>query len=282
MKRMGANSLRTSHYPYSEEMMRLCDREGIVVIDETTGVGIMESFNFDVSAVGDPNFTDNTFTTLDTTQAHEQVIRELIARDKNHACVVMWSIANEPASYSPGAYEYFKPLFDLARELDPHIRPLTLVQIMMSMPHTDKTTDLVDVICLNRYLGWYLSHGDLETAEGQVRAELLEWTEKYPDKPIMYTEYGADTVAGIHSMEATPFSEEFQEDYYEMNHRVFDEFDNFIGEQLWNFADFQTKLGLNRIQGNKKGIFTRERQPKMAVRSIARRWNNIPNFDYKA
>ena len=34
LKWQGANSFRTSHYPYSEEMMRLCDREGIVVIDE--------------------------------------------------------------------------------------------------------------------------------------------------------------------------------------------------------------------------------------------------------
>ena len=41
MKEMGANSFRTSHYPYSEEMMRLCDREGIVVIDETPAVGLM-------------------------------------------------------------------------------------------------------------------------------------------------------------------------------------------------------------------------------------------------
>ena len=41
MKKMGANSFRTSHYPYSEEMMRLCDREGIVVIDETPAVGLM-------------------------------------------------------------------------------------------------------------------------------------------------------------------------------------------------------------------------------------------------
>ena len=40
MKEMGANSFRTSHYPYSEEMMRLCDREGIVVIDETPAVGL--------------------------------------------------------------------------------------------------------------------------------------------------------------------------------------------------------------------------------------------------
>ena len=39
MKWIGANSFRTAHYPYSEEMMRLADEQGIVVIDETTAVG---------------------------------------------------------------------------------------------------------------------------------------------------------------------------------------------------------------------------------------------------
>ena len=37
---LNANSFRTSHYPYAEEMYQLCDREGIVVIDETPAVGI--------------------------------------------------------------------------------------------------------------------------------------------------------------------------------------------------------------------------------------------------
>ena len=40
LKWMGANSFRTSHYPYAEEMLALCDREGIVVIDETPAVGL--------------------------------------------------------------------------------------------------------------------------------------------------------------------------------------------------------------------------------------------------
>ena len=44
MKWQGANSFRTSHYPYSEEMMRLCDQEGIVVIDETPAVGVHLNF----------------------------------------------------------------------------------------------------------------------------------------------------------------------------------------------------------------------------------------------
>lgn len=278
MKEMGANSFRTSHYPYSEEMMRLCDREGIVVIDETPAVGLFENFGFSLSPDKD---TQSTWKTLKTTEAHEQVIRELIARDKNHACVVMWSIANEPASHVQGAHDYFEPLFNLAREIDPQKRPCTLVNIMMATPKEDKCSDLVDVIALNRYYGWYMQTGDLKQAEEKTREELLQWQEKYPDKPIMYTEYGADTVAGFHSPYGEPFSEEYQEDYYRMNSKVFDEIPNFVGEQLWNFADFQTKFGIMRVQGNKKGIFTRSREPKMVVRYLSSRWNNIPDFGYK-
>ena len=142
MKEMGANSFRTSHYPYSEEMMRLCDREGIVVIDETTAVGLMLSFNFDISILEKGGeFDDDTWKELKTAQAHQQVIRELIDRDKNHACVVMWSIANEAATYSKGSYEYFEPIFNLARELDPQKRPLTYINMMMVTPKADKCTD---------------------------------------------------------------------------------------------------------------------------------------------
>lgn len=283
MKTMGANSFRTSHYPYSEEMMRLCDREGIVVIDETPAVGLMASFNFDVSILeSEGEFKDETWEIMNTKEAHEQVIRELIQRDKNHACVVMWSISNEAATYGEGSREYFEPLFKLARELDPQKRPLTNVNIMMATPETDKCADLYDVIALNRYYGWYVKTGDLKEAEEATRKELLAWQEKYPEKPIMYTEYGADTVAGFHSPYGEPFSEEFQEDYYRMNSKVFDEISNFVGEQLWNFADFQTKFGIMRVQGNKKGVFTREREPKMVVRYLSERWNSIPNFGYKS
>ena len=278
MKEMGANSFRTSHYPYSEEMMRLCDREGIVVIDETPAVGLFHGFGFNLS--GDKK-TSDTWNVLQTAEAHQQIIRELIGRDKNHACVVMWSIANEAATHVEGAHEYFEPLFKLARELDPQNRPCTYINIMMATPKEDKCSDLVDVIALNRYYGWYMQTGDLKAAEKETRKELLEWQEKYPDKPIMYTEYGADTVAGFHSSYGEPFSEEYQEDYYRMNSKVFDEIPNFVGEQLWNFADFQTKFGIMRVQGNKKGIFTRSREPKMVVRYLSNRWKNIPNFGYK-
>ena len=281
MKKMGANSFRTSHYPYAEEMMRLCDREGIVVTDETTAVGVFHEFSAILESSDEPA-KDTTFEVMETAEAHCQVIKELIARDKNHACVVIWSIANEPAQHALGAYEYFKPLMDLARELDPQKRPLTIVNIFYATPENDLCTELVDVISLNRYYGWYLGLGDLETAAKNTYNELKLWNEKHPDKPVMYTEYGVDTVSGLHSNDNAPYTEEFQLAYYEMNHRIFDQMPHFIGEQLWNFADFQTKYDqLVRIQGNKKGVFTRSRKPKMVVNHLTERWNEIPDFNYK-
>ena len=150
MKWQGANSFRTSHYPYSEEMMRLCDAEGIVVIDETTAVGVNLKFGGGANFGGEHVSTFDPVHGVQTQEIHKQVIRDLVARDKNHACVVMWSIANEPDSASEGAYEYFKPLYDFARELDPQKRPCTLASVQGTTPQNDCSAKLSDVICLNR------------------------------------------------------------------------------------------------------------------------------------
>ena len=280
MKWQGANSFRTSHYPYSEEMMRLCDEEGFVVIDETTAVGLNLQFG------GGANFNGQKVSTFDkehgvqTQEHHKEVIRDLISRDKNHACVVMWSIANEPDSAAEGAYEYFAPLYALARELDPQKRPCTLVSVQIATsPETDCSSKLSDVICLNRYYGWYFGGPDLEGAENALRSELDQW--KKIGKPVIFTEYGADTVMGFHDITPVMYTEEYQVEYYKMNNRVFDQYDFVIGEQAWNFADFATSQSMLRVQGNKKGLFTRDRKPKLAAHYFKERWNNIPNFDYK-
>jgi beta-glucuronidase len=278
MKWMGANSFRTSHYPYSEEIMRLADREGIVVIDEVPGVGL--HLNFMAVAFGVGKRRD-TWKELKTFEHHKDVIRELIARDKNNPSVVMWCLANEAATEEEGAYEYFKPLYDLAKELDPQKRPVTIVYEKMSSPQSAKVSDLIDVIALNRYYGWYIEGGNLAVAKKMLRSELQEWEKRCPNKPIMFTEYGADTVAGLHDATPVLFTEEYQVEYYKANHEVFDEFSNFIGEQAWNFADFATSQGIMRVQGNKKGIFTRDRKPKLAAHALRQRWLSIPDFGYK-
>ncbi len=278
LKWMGANSFRTSHYPYSEEIMRLADRAGIVVIDEVPAVGLHLNFGAVLNGL---SRSHNTWEELHTAEHHAQMIRELIARDKNHPCVVMWSIANEPASEEDGAYEYFAPLVELARALDPQKRPITIVTHLMATPTTCKVATLVDVLALNRYYGWYVQGGQLEAAKVHLHAELTAWNQVMPGKPIMFTEYGADTVAGLHDTLPTMFSEEYQIACLKANHEVMDTFANFIGEQVWNFADFQTSQSIIRVQGNKKGVFTRERKPKMAAHMLRARWMAIPDFGYK-
>lgn len=268
MKWLGANSFRTSHYPYAEEMLNLCDRLGIVVIDETTAVGL----NFSAGDRGYDKFR--------TKEHHAQVIRDLIARDKNHPCVVVWSLANEPDTEKQPekARDYFMPLYLLAHECDPQNRPVTLV-ICQNDYTKDLTAPMMDMVCANRYYGWYVFGGDLDAAERAMREEMKYW--KSLGKPWMITEYGADTVAGIHMATPNMFSEEYQLEYYKTMNKVLDECDFVTGEHTWNFADFATVQGTLRVDGNKKGMFTRERRPKLAAHYFRKRWHEIPDFGYK-
>ncbi|BCS80128.1 beta-glucuronidase [Anaerocellum diazotrophicum] len=263
LKWIGANSFRTSHYPYAEEILNLADEQGILIIDEAPAVG-MNFFNKNEKVFCKDRVNEETL------KHHIQVIRELIARDKNHPCVIMWSVANEAATYEEEAYEYFKKVVDEVKKLD-STRPVTIVE--SSFPDETKVGSLVDVICVNRYYSWYTDCGKLDLIEFQLEKELKRWYELFK-KPIIVSEYGADTIAGFHSDPPVMFSEEYQCEMLERFHRVFDRLDFVVGEHVWNFADFATKQAVHRVMGNRKGVFTRQRQPKMAAFLLKKRWQN--------
>ena len=256
---LNANVLRMSHYPYAEEVYALCDREGILVIDETPAVGI---------GAGDRLDPYKAFPLFDY---HAQVLADMIARDKNHPCVILWSLGNEPDTehFPQSAYDYWRPLYELAHRLDPQSRPVTLVCCQ-----NDYTRDLItrtmDVVCVNRYYGWYNLSGDLETAKYALNLELDFW--ETIDKPLILSEYGADTISGLHGVSPEMFSEEFQAEYYEAIGECLDARDFVVGELPWVFADFSTQQGPMRAGGNRKGLFTRDRQPKLAAHVLRRRW----------
>lgn len=261
LKWIGANSFRTSHYPYSEEHMKLADREGFVVIDEVPAVGMC--FWDGKSVFGGDRVNDQTLS------HHKDMLEEMYERDKNHPCVVMWSIANEAATHEEGAVPYFKAVADKMRSLD-DTRPITIVHTTGA--DGDKISQWVDVICVNRYYAWYTDHSHIEVIGRQLELEMNKWHERY-NKPIILSEYGADTIAGYHKLPAVAFTEEFQCEYLNEYHKKFDELDFMIGEHVWAYCDFQTKQGLNRVDGNKKGVFTRNRQPKTAAFLLKKRWN---------
>lgn len=270
MKWTGANSFRTSHYPYAEDVLDYADRHGWVVIDETPAVGLNLNIGGGIFGSGMKKTFSEDFANDRTQAAHKQVLRELVQRDKNHPCVVMWCITNEPGSGEEGSREYFEPLVKLTRELD-STRPVTYTNLTMVPPEAEKIADLFDVIGLNRYYGWYEYTGDLESAEKKLEQELRIWEKKFA-RPLLMLEYGTDTVAGLHSTGDLPWSEEYQSAFYDMSHRVFDRIEAIRGEQVWNFADFSTGPAIFRVDGNKKGVFTRDRRPKQAAHTLRKRW----------
>jgi beta-glucuronidase len=249
LKWLGANSFRTSHYPYAEAVLDYADGQGIVIIDETPAVGLNTGLGGGIFGdQGYPTFSPGTINDA-TQQVHARVIPELVARDKNHPSVVIWSIANEPESDTEGAENYFKPLFDVARDADP-TRPVGFVNVMLAPYGTCRVSQFADVLMLNRYYGWYVHTGDLANAELAWTNELNGWASE--NKPIIITEYGADTYPGLHSVTVEPWTEEYQQAYLDMNHRVFDNVDAVVGEQVWAFADFMTTSGIMRVGGSKK------------------------------
>lgn len=272
LKWIGANSLRTSHYPYAEDVMDYADRNGFLVIDETPAVGLNMGLGGGIfGSQGYQTYSPETIND-ETREVHAQVIRDLVARDKNHPSVIIWSIANEPESDTEGAENYFRPLFEVARECD-DTRPVGFVNVMLAPHGKCRVSQFADVIMLNRYYGWYVNTGDLAGAEQAMRAETAGWCSE--GKPVIFTEYGADTYPGLHQLPGQPWSEEYQVDYLDVQHTIFDEFDEIVGEQMWNFADFMTTPGIMRVGGNKKGAFTRDREPKMAAHLLRRRWTSV-------
>lgn len=247
---INANSYRTTHYPYSEELIQLADEQGILLISEAPAVSI----NFD-------------YVNERTLEAHLEVLAELIERDRNYPSVIMWSVANEATTNRPEAIPYFKRLSELVRSMD-STRPVTMVTCKAE---EDMVMEFFDVVGVNLYPGWYHLPGQVAEAKVDLRNTLEKMYARFK-KPICITEFGADTLAGLHSLPAEQWSEEYQVELVMGLIEVMRELDYVVGEHLWNFADFRTAQNFVRVGGNKKGIFTRDRQPKMVAHFLRKLW----------
>ena len=268
MKWTGANSFRTSHYPYDEAFLRMADREGFLVIDETPAVGLY--FHGDTSELAMRQLMC------------KQYIDEMITRDKNHPSVIMWCIANEPfpaslgltgdaegRKASPESITMFKELFTQVKKMD-NTRPATLVGVMGGPA---EWVGLGDVICLNRYYGWYTHSGDMAGGARLLGMELDGLHRRF-NKPIIITEFGADTYPGMHAVQPEMFTEEFQTAFIKGYLDIAEQRDFVVGMHIWAFSDFKTSQAIMRIGGiNYKGVFTRDRKPKAAAHYLRSRWN---------
>jgi len=118
----------------------------------------------------------------------------------------------------------------------------------------------------------------LELINYQLTNDIRNWR-SVRNKPIIVTEYGADTLPGYHQNPSFIWTEEYQTDLMIENFKAFDTVrieDGYLaGELIWNFADFMTKQDYTRAVGNHKGIFTRQRQPKSSAHLMRKRYLDL-------
>ncbi len=278
MKWNGANAFRTFQYPHDEEVYRLADEEGFIVINELPAYGLElpkpNRFQPDLAKGLEP-FFERENVQKHTKAHHLNVLNELIARDKNYASVCVWSVMNEPDTGSEAFTPYAEEIIQQAKELDVQNRPVTILFKASSLDEKPELTDLVDIVAVNEYYGWDgEDQGGYELSDAlyDLSEKLNDWTAH--NKPVFITGYGAEAFQGEMKLPSVQWSEDYQGEVLKAQHELFDEHKAIRGEFVWSFSDYQTPEGLTAIDGNSSGVFTDDRQPKTSAYVLKTRWEN--------
>ncbi len=142
LKAMGCNGIRSSHYPPAPEFLDLCDRMGLVVMDENFDEWRMGKF-----AYGYHDYFDE-WAVADTVS--------MVRRDRHHPSVVIWSVGNEiPEQTVPGGVEILNRLIEVVHREDP-TRPVTSAcdNIAAHIPATEAFLEALDVVGYNYVDRW--------------------------------------------------------------------------------------------------------------------------------
>ena len=260
IKAAGYNCIRGSHYPQSSDFLNMCDRLGMLVWEETLGWGNTEE-----------SLTDELF---QQRQLHEAEL--MAAKSHNHPSVIMWGFLNECVSDVPSARLLIGKLADSLRKID-RSRPVTFATCR---PLNDCCLDLVDIISINTYPGWYTMEFNQffePEAIDKTLAELVEFasTAKLANKPLLISEIGAEATLGVRGGQR--WSEDYQADLQEYVMQYIMQHPRFSGVMLWQYCDARTYISYNsqwRANGfNRKGLVDEHRQPKEAWRRLSKLLN---------
>lgn len=254
IKEMGANVIRTAHYPQDPEVYKICDELGLLVWTEV------------------PVINDVT----DTDAYHEvslQMQREQILQFFNHPSIVMWGYMNEifirlvfnNEMTEEEKEAKIKTSVELAEKLEKETKKLDPNRLSVMALHEDELynesgiADIPDVIGWNLYFGWYSpgleSFGDF----------LDEQHKRYPNRPLFISEYGPGADSRIQTDDPKPW--DYSEAYQLKLHRSYlnqvQERDYVFGMTAWNFADFGSSFRQDsRPYINQKGLVNIDRSKK--------------------
>lgn len=253
---LGANSVRTAHYPNDEVFLDLCDEMGILVWEENHARGLTEEM------IRNPNFE----------RQAEQVIREMIPAHYNHPSIYIWGILNECASDTEYGRECYRRQFELIRELDSS-RPCSFASCKFK---TDISFGLPDVVSYNIYPLWY--H---DTPVSEYLNDLYTWVQEETEgagKPFLITEIGAGGLYGYRNPQHSKWTEEYQAMALEKQIRGVLGYKDCVGVYIWQFCDIRISdewfYGRPRTMNN-KGIVDEYRRRKLCYDVVKRLYHEL-------
>jgi beta-glucuronidase len=241
-KELGCNFVRLAHYPHDESMLRAADRMGLLVWSENPVYWALQFDNPKVYAKA------------------QQQLDEEIGTSRNHAAIVLWSMANETPNNEARTH-FIEALASHARELDPS-RLITAALLVRGEGHTkiidDPLGKALDVIGFNEYIGWYEQHPET--------ADVTDWRIDYR-KPLIVSEFGGGAKAGLHGGDEERWTEEYQANIYRHQFGMLNRIPQLRGMSPWILMDFRSpNRPLAGIQDefNRKGLISEQGEKKKA------------------
>jgi len=241
-KELGCNFVRLAHYPHAESMLRAADRMGILVWSENPVYWALQFDNSKVLAKA------------------EQQLDEEIGTSRNHAAIILWSMANETPN-TPARTQFIETLAVRARSLDA-TRLITAALLVRADGHTKVVDDplgkSLDVIGINEYIGWYEGHPET--------ADTTAWRIDY-QKPLIVSEFGGGAKAGLHGNENERWTEEYQANIFKHQLLMLNQIPQLRGASPWVLMDFRSpNRPLSGIQDefNRTGLISDQGQKKLA------------------
>ena len=248
---LGANAIRTAHYPNDELFLDLCDEQGILVWEENHARGLT------LEHMQNPNFE----------RQAETCIEEMITAHINHPSVIIWGILNECASDTEYGYECYKKQYDLIKHMD-FSRPRSSASCKFK---TDICFGLPEIVSYNLYPEWY--H---ETPASEYVKDIYDWVQRESEgsgKPFLVTEIGAGAIYGFRSHTLCKWSEEYQAKALEDQITAVLEQEGCSGIFIWQLCDVRVSdewFASRPRTMNNKGIVDEYRRRKLAYDVVKR------------
>jgi beta-galactosidase/beta-glucuronidase len=277
MKSVGINLIRV-HYPASPDFLDLLDEYGFLMKEELplNWWGLKWG---EIQSIG-----GKAEQSLDILPQARSILTNMISRDKNHPCIIIWSMANECATNNEVGTTAMRELLKLAKSLDP-TRLVTFVA--MGDPKTNPGFDEADIVCFNEY--FICNHIDQidSVVYRQLTRNLASYREYFGDKPIVMSEFGRQGVKGIHG--DVFYSEEWQAAYIESVWKALSGNPTISGGILWTWADYfhEAHFALHGSYGfygiinanyGPFGVVTGDRKQKKSLETLARIYDgSIPS-----